>query len=138
MVSKLVRKGWPRRIKWRTMQPNWGKPLHQTGHSLGGQVSRKVARDRGEANPTFNRWAGLFSNPENARATKECKQGSQKPHCTNTTDIYNPQDVATLRINSDYGIKERREAKAPYTILSGGPLKVHQTKQFEGSGKKTK
>ena len=74
--------------------------------------------------------------PENAQATKECKQGSRKPHCSNTTDIYNPQDVATLRINSDYGNKEKRPAKAPYTLLSSGPLKVHSGKQFEGSGKK--
>jgi len=97
-----------------------GRPLMQTGHSLGGQVARKVARDRGEANTTFNRCAGLISNPENDRATKECKQGSSKPHCSNSLDIFNPQDVATLRINSDYGQKERREAKAPYTTLSGG------------------
>ena len=115
-----------------------GKPLHQTGHSLGGQVARKVARDRQEPNTTFNRWAGFKMNRENRVATQECKQGSRKPHCSNTTDIYNPQDVATMRINSDYGTKERREAKQPYTILSGGPLKVHSGKQFEGSGKKHK
>ena len=78
-------------------------------------------------------------NSENAAATKRCKAGSQAPHCHNTTDIYNPQDVATLRINSDYGKKERREAKAPYTLLSSGPLKVHSGAQFiEGSGKKHK
>ena len=76
-------------------------------------------------------------NSENAKATKECKQGSQKPHCHNTTDIYNPQDIATVRIQSDYGFKEKREAKPPYTLLSSGPLKVHSGAQFiEGSGKK--
>ena len=116
-----------------------GKPLHQTGHSLGGQVARKVARDRQEPNTTFNRWAGFVMNPENAKATKECRQGSQKPHCHNTLDVYNNQDIATMRINSDYGTKERRIAKHPYS-LSSGSLKVHSGKQFEGggSGKKTR
>jgi hypothetical protein len=113
-----------------------GKFLHQTGHSLGGQVAWKVARDRKEPNTTFNRWAGFVQNPENAKLSKRCKAGSSEPHCSNTTDIYNPQDIATTRIQHDYGIKEKREAEPPFTILSGGPLKVHSSQQFiEGSGK---
>jgi len=115
-----------------------GRPLVQTGHSLGGAVSRKIARDRGgENNVTFNRWGGILQNRENVKATKECKQGSQKPHCLNTIDIYNPSDIATMLTKSDYGIKEEKKAIPPYTILSGGPLKVHGTTQFQGSGKKT-
>jgi len=113
-----------------------GKPLHQTGHSLGGQVARKVARDRKEPNTTFNRWAGFVQNPENAKLSKRCKAGSLEPHCHNTLDVYNGQDIAVARINSDYGTKERREAKPLYSLLSSGPLKVHSAKQFEGSGKK--
>ena len=113
-----------------------GKSLHHTGHSLGGATARKIARDRKEPNTTFNRWTGFVQTAENAKLSKRCKAGSSEPHCSNTTDIFNPQDVATLRINSDYGQKERREAKPPYTILSGGPLQVHQARQFEGGGKK--
>ena len=114
-----------------------GKPLHHTGHSLGGSTARKIARDRKEPNTTFNRWTGFAMSSENAKLTKRCKAGSLEPHCHNTTDIYNPQDIATARIQHDYGIKEKRQAKAPYTLLSSGPLKVHSGAQFiEGSGKK--
>ena len=76
-------------------------------------------------------------NPENAKATKRCKAGSLESHCHNSLDVYNPQDIATSRITSSYGLKERREPKPPYTLLSSGPLKVHSGAQFiEGSGKK--
>ena len=113
-----------------------GKSLHHTGHSLGGATARIIAKQRREPNTTFNRWTGFIQNPENARASKRCKEGSLESHCHNTTDIYNPQDIATARIQHDYGIKEKRQAKAPYSILSGGPLKTHSPAQFQGSGDK--
>ena len=99
-------------------------------------MARKVARDRKEPNTTFNRWAGFVMNSENAKATKRCKAGSLEPHCSNSRDVFNPQDIATTRIQHDYGIKEKRQAKAPYSILSGGPLKTHSAAQFQGSGDK--
>ena len=83
------------------------KPIHHTGHSLGGSTARIIAKQRREPNTTFNRWTGFIQNPENARASKRCKEGSLESHCHNTTDIYNPQDIATARIQHDYGIKEK-------------------------------
>ena len=58
-----------------------------------------------------------------------------RKHCHNTEDVFNPYDVATARINHDYGTKTRAKPEPPYTILSGGPLKVHGGK-FAGRGKK--
>jgi len=62
-------------------------PLMHTGHSLGGAVARKVARDRGEHNVTFNRYTGTMLNRENQRASAACKQGTGGPECHNTTDV---------------------------------------------------
>ena len=114
-------------------------PLLHTGHSLGGAVARKVARDRGEGNVTFNRYTGSMLNRENKRASAACKQGTGGPECHNSTDVYNPGDVATARIKSDYG------RKLATGTATGGPLARHAVSQFqtpqgstqqEGSGKK--
>ena len=114
-----------------------GKPIHHTGHSLGGTTARKVARERGEPSTGFNRWTGLTQTRENRQATKRCKQGSTEPHCSNTVDVFNPQDIATMRINSDYGVKIRQKPEKPFTLLRGGPLGVHSISQFTGGKKKS-
>jgi hypothetical protein len=113
-----------------------GKPVHHTGHSLGGTTARKVARDRGEASTGFNRWTGLAQTRENRQATQRCRQGSREPHCSNTEDVFNPQDVATMRINHDYGVKTRAKPVPPFTLIRGGPLGAHNIAQFTGGGKK--
>ena len=116
-------------------------PLLHTGHSLGGAVAvaRKVARDRGEHNVTFNRYTGSTLNRENKQASAACKQGTGGPECHNTTDVYNPGDIAVARIGSDYG------RKLATGTATGGPLARHAVAQFqtpqgstqqEGSGKK--
>ena len=100
-------------------------PLLHTGHSLGGAVARKVARDRGEGNVTFNRYTGSMLNRENKRASVACKQGTGGPECHNSTDVYNPGDVATARIKSDYG------RKLATGTATGGPLARHAVSQFQ-------
>ena len=100
-------------------------PLLHTGHSLGGAVARKTARDRGEHNVTFNRYTGTMLNRENSAATKACKAGTGGPECHNTTDLYNPGDLATARITRDYG------RKLGVGTATGGPLSRHAVSQFQ-------
>ena len=114
-----------------------GKPLHHVGHSLGGAVARKVSRDRGEPNTTFSRYTGFRMNPENKAATKRCKEGSSEQHCHTTTDFYNPQDIASVRIRSDYGNKKPLEHDAP-RLFRNGPLATHGIQQYQGKGKSKK
>ena len=102
-----------------------GGAIVHTGHSLGGAVARKIGRDRGEPNVTFNRYTGAMPNSENRRASKACKKGRGGPECHNTSDYYNKRDVAVLRIGSDYGKKH------PTGTATGGPLSLHAVKQFQ-------
>jgi len=112
-----------------------GNPIHHTGHSLGGATSRRVARERGESNTTFNRYTGLRPNAANRMATLKCKQGGQEPHCFNTEDVYNPQDVAALRVKADYGRKTPQAPTDEYKVLKRGPVAAHSVQQFTGKGK---
>ena len=116
-----------------------GKPITHTGHSLGGATARKTARDKGDPNTTFNRYTGFMLDSENAAASKRCRAGSMEPHCSNTTDFYNPQDIAaTARIKADYGEKVPIKAQKGYRLLPNGPIAVHSAQQFVGSGCKKK
>lgn len=110
-----------------------GKPVKHTGHSLGGAVARKVSRDRGESNTTFNRFTGMTPNSENWNATKKCKANPNQHPCNNTTDVYNKSDyLATTRVNSDYG----RKVPIQGSSFLSGPIQAHGMKQFTGKGKK--
>jgi len=102
----------------------FGKPISHTGHSLGGAVARKVARDRGQPNTTFSRWTGLSMNPENKSYSKQCSQGRDYAFCNNTTDYYNSHDMATSLITQDYGKKKRSNAQ------SRGMQADHALEQF--------
>ena len=64
-------------------------------------------------------------NRENSAATKACKAGTGGPECHNTTDLYNPGDLATARITSDYG------RKLGVGTATGGPLARHAVSQFQ-------
>ena len=107
-----------------------GTALHHTGHSLGGAVARKVSRDRKEVNTTFSRYTGFRMNPENKAASKRCAQGSSEQHCRSTVDFFNGQDVASVRIKADYGVKKPLENDAP-RFFRDGPLKTHGIAQYQ-------
>ena len=111
-----------------------GKPITHTGHSLGGATARKTARDKGDPNTTFNRYTGFMLDSENAAASKRCRAGSMEPHCSNTTDFYNPQDIAAARIKADYGEKVPVRAERGYRLMPNGPIAVHSAQQFTQAG----
>ena len=117
-------------------------PLMHTGHSLGGAVARKVARDRAEGNVTFNRYTGTMLNQENKQASAACKQGTGGPECHQTTDVYNPGDAAVMRIKSDYGRKLAGAATGGSSLMAHHAVSQFQTPQGsaqqEGSGVKRK
>lgn len=116
----------------------FGKPIQHTGHSLGGAVARKVARDQGQPNTTFSRWTGLSMNTENAAATKHCNEGKNYAYCNNTIDYFNQNDLATSNINADYGRKIKSKQTQSMGIKQNHGLEqftnTQNSSNFEGSG----
>ena len=92
-----------------------------SGHSLGGLVSRRLAKDNNETSINFNEAVGFSS--EDLKNAKKCKMFGNRPaYCTKHTNIRTSGDVVSAMAGG-YGRTKVFKGK-------GGILKQHKLNNF--------